>query len=168
MLWVEIHNLLGGAKSVDEIKAKWKYLRDCYLKAKRKMNQYKPSGSAAAGIPDPRFRHFSLMKFLDDSSDRQPTVSSLPASPQSTSLQSTVSTPRHSPSLDSIPAKRKKSEDLQRGILEALTTPTTNDGVDGILIRIGDSLRRFPYRDRTKLEIDILQMIYDRECELNL
>lgn len=70
-LWLEISNLLQGMATIEEIKNKWKYLRDCYLKAKKKINKYKPSGSATQEPQDPGFRYYNLMKFLDDGIERQ-------------------------------------------------------------------------------------------------
>jgi len=70
-LWTEIYNLFGGKISTIQLKAKWKYLRDCYLRAKKRVTKYKPSGSASQSTPEPGFRHFILMKFLDDSSNRE-------------------------------------------------------------------------------------------------
>ncbi|CAH1106759.1 unnamed protein product [Psylliodes chrysocephalus] len=46
-LWNEVENNLGGQMKQDDIKARWKYLRDCYIKAKRKVTTYKASGSGA-------------------------------------------------------------------------------------------------------------------------
>lgn len=46
--------------------------------------------------------------------------------------------------------------------------PKASDGVDGFLIRLGESLRRFPYRERSRLEIDIMRLVYDREVELDV
>lgn len=65
-LWLEIHNLLGGRMSVEDLQKRWRYLRDRYTKAKRKMLEYKPSGSGATTRTDPGFNYYDLLKFLDD------------------------------------------------------------------------------------------------------
>lgn len=69
-LWSEILNTIGG-NSIEELKAKWKYFKDRYMKAKKKVNTYKPSGSAFIPV-NPGFQYYNLMKFLDDSSEPQP------------------------------------------------------------------------------------------------
>lgn len=71
-LWTEVKNHLGSAMTIDEIKARWKYLRDCYTKAHKKVSEYKPSGSGADGIPPkPGFRFYDNMKFLNDTLERR-------------------------------------------------------------------------------------------------
>lgn len=68
-LWAEIYNLLEGKQTLEAIKAKWRYLRDCYMKARKKMVLYKPSGSAAETMCDPGFRYYAMMQFLNDTVD---------------------------------------------------------------------------------------------------
>ncbi|KYN28479.1 hypothetical protein ALC57_02091 [Trachymyrmex cornetzi] len=46
-LWEEIRNILGGIMSIEELQKKWKYHRDCYVRARKKMKTYVPSGSGA-------------------------------------------------------------------------------------------------------------------------
>lgn len=65
-LWGEIRNLFGDQMSVEELQKKWKYLRDCYIKARKKVTEYRPSGSEATPLPNPGFRFYELMKFIDD------------------------------------------------------------------------------------------------------
>lgn len=64
--------------------------------------------------------------------------------------------------------EKDEKKELEKGILEALSAPTQNDGVDGFLTRLGESLRKMAYRDRARIEIEIMQMVYERECELNI
>ncbi|KYN06773.1 hypothetical protein ALC62_02273, partial [Cyphomyrmex costatus] len=51
-----------------DIKQRWRYLRDCYIKAKKKEHQYVPSGSATDVSLRKRtlFRFYQQMKFLND------------------------------------------------------------------------------------------------------
>lgn len=52
--------------SIEELQKKWKY-RDCYIRARKKMKTYVPSGSGA--LPSnfkSSYRYFELMKPLDD------------------------------------------------------------------------------------------------------
>ncbi|XP_024887340.1 uncharacterized protein LOC112464530 isoform X2 [Temnothorax curvispinosus] len=67
-LWLEVSNLLGGALGPEEAKARWKYLRDNYAKARKKAKAYIPSGSAAKirGLKKSKFRFYDLMTFLND------------------------------------------------------------------------------------------------------
>ncbi|TGZ54298.1 hypothetical protein DBV15_12264, partial [Temnothorax longispinosus] len=50
----------------EEAKARWKYLRDNYAKARKKAKAYIPSGSAAktGGLKKSKFRFYDLMTFL--------------------------------------------------------------------------------------------------------
>lgn len=79
-LWMEVSNILQGSLSPEEAKARWKYLRDNYIKARKKIQTYVPSGSAATGnitAKKTRFQYYELMKLLNDSLQTRPTVSSL-------------------------------------------------------------------------------------------
>lgn len=78
-LWAEVSNTLGGAFKPEEAKVRWKYLRDNYAKARKKVKGYIPSGSAAAsGHKKSKFRFYDLMTFLNDFLETRQTVSSLP------------------------------------------------------------------------------------------
>ncbi|CAG9764554.1 unnamed protein product [Ceutorhynchus assimilis] len=184
-LWAEIHNLLEGKHSLEAIKAKWRYLRDCYMKARKKMGQYKPSGSAAGTKFDSGFRYYASMQFLNDSLEMPETVCSVPImtpnlfSPTpstSTSEQGDTEASQASISFVEVPetpsAKKRRvdeKKEFQKGVLDILTAPPkASDGVDGFLMRLGESLRRFPYRERSRLEIDIMKLVFDRESELDL
>jgi len=59
---------LLGALTLEEAKARWKYLRDNYIKARKKIQGYIPSGSVAeaANIKKSKFRFYDLMIFLND------------------------------------------------------------------------------------------------------
>lgn len=46
---------------------RWKYLRDCYVRYKRQVNVYVPSGSAAQPSKKQKmFRFYEIMQFIDD------------------------------------------------------------------------------------------------------
>lgn len=70
-LWKEISNIYGGELSPEDLQKKWKYLRDCFVRAKKKVTAYRPSGSQATPAVDPGFRHYELMKFVDDCESNQ-------------------------------------------------------------------------------------------------
>ncbi|CAG9760581.1 unnamed protein product [Ceutorhynchus assimilis] len=82
-LWSEISNIFGNKISADELAKKWKYFRDCYIRAKKKKNVYQTSSSGAMPLPDPGFRHYYLMKFIDDGESQQTTISSVATTPTS-------------------------------------------------------------------------------------
>ncbi|KYN22354.1 hypothetical protein ALC57_05245, partial [Trachymyrmex cornetzi] len=52
------------------LQARWKYLRDNYIKARKKIRAYISSGSAATAANTEnksKFQYYELMRFLDDS-----------------------------------------------------------------------------------------------------
>ncbi|KYQ53513.1 hypothetical protein ALC60_00039 [Trachymyrmex zeteki] len=63
-----------GSLSPQEAKARWKYLRDNYIKARKKVQAYVPSGSAAANTSTEKskFQYYELMRFLNDSLQTRP------------------------------------------------------------------------------------------------
>lgn len=65
--------------SPEQTKTRWKYLRDNYTKARKKIKNYIPSGSAAkaATVKKSNFRFYDLMMFLNDVLETRQTVSSL-------------------------------------------------------------------------------------------
>ncbi|XP_048515467.1 uncharacterized protein LOC105691584 [Athalia rosae] len=82
-LWLEISNTLGGM-TAEDAKKRWQYMRECYMKEKKKQHTYTPSGSAAGNSKRTSFRHYDLMKFLGDSLPNTQTISNI-AVPQSPS-----------------------------------------------------------------------------------
>lgn len=57
-----------------------------------------------------------------------------------------------------------EQNDIQKGLLEALRQPLSQpDAIDGILLRLGDGLRRLPYRERSQLEMQWLREIMQVE-----
>lgn len=57
-----------------------------------------------------------------------------------------------------------EQNDIQEGLLEALRQPLNQpDAVDGILLRLGEGLRRLPYRERSLLEIQWLRELVQVE-----
>ncbi|XP_011149897.2 uncharacterized protein LOC105189485 [Harpegnathos saltator] len=76
--WLEINFELEEKFDVENIKKRWRNLRDCYIKAKKK-TAYTPSGSAAP-ISDKKrdgFRFIDQMQFLNDSIISRPSVSNV-------------------------------------------------------------------------------------------
>lgn len=54
---------------------------------------------------------------------------------------------------------------MQAPLIEALKEPTaqTTDPLDGFLARLGEGMRRLPYRDRARLEIQFLTLLAEKE-----
>ncbi|XP_071576431.1 uncharacterized protein [Temnothorax nylanderi] len=77
-LWKEVENMLGGLMTADDAMKRWKYLRDCYVRYKRQVNAYVPSGSGAQPSKKQKiFRFYEVMQFIDDPLENAPTVSNL-------------------------------------------------------------------------------------------
>ncbi|XP_077268721.1 uncharacterized protein LOC143900854 [Temnothorax americanus] len=76
-LWKEVENMLGGLMTADDAMKRWKYLRDCYVRYKRQVNEYVPSGSGAQPKKQKMFRFYEIMQFIDDPLENAPTVSNL-------------------------------------------------------------------------------------------
>ncbi|KMQ85035.1 hypothetical protein RF55_16685 [Lasius niger] len=68
-----------GDKSIKDLQKRWKYHRDCYIRAKRKLKEYVPSGSAATSSANIKcsYKFYELMRPLDDALETKSTVSSL-------------------------------------------------------------------------------------------
>lgn len=67
---------LLGFRDAAWMKSRWTYLRDCYKKARKKVNNYVPSGSAAeAGrTQKSMFRFYTRMQFIDEAESVTPYV----------------------------------------------------------------------------------------------
>ncbi|XP_018360376.1 PREDICTED: uncharacterized protein LOC108759427 [Trachymyrmex cornetzi] len=77
------------------------------------------------------------------------------------STESKLSTQRHG-------SKRKQSSQddaYQTALIEALKEPSTQeiDPLDGFLVRLGEGMRKLPYRDRARLEIQFLTSLFEME-----
>jgi len=59
----------------------------------------------------------------------------------------------------------KKNDTLQAALIEALREPATQtiDPLDGFLVRLGEGMRKLPYRDRSRLEIQFLTLLAETE-----
>ncbi|OXU21362.1 hypothetical protein TSAR_000863 [Trichomalopsis sarcophagae] len=68
-LWMQVAKELN--QHLIEVKQRWEYLRNRYIKTRSKVLAYKPSGSAANSQNDPKdsFKFYYCMQFLNDSTD---------------------------------------------------------------------------------------------------
>lgn len=76
--WLEVAKELNDKFEVDDIKKRWRNLKDSYKKARKKATAYIPSGSATI-VSDNKdsFRFYDQMKFLNDSMNSRPTKSNI-------------------------------------------------------------------------------------------
>ncbi|XP_071578822.1 uncharacterized protein [Temnothorax nylanderi] len=77
--WEEVRNELNNNFKIEEIKKRWRNLRDCFMKAKRKNAAYIPSGSAAQSLEKSKdgFRLYEQMTFLNDCINTRPSTSNV-------------------------------------------------------------------------------------------
>lgn len=62
--------------------------------------------------------------------------------------------------------ERKKStclDQCEETLINALKESKEPSSIDGFLLRLGEGLRRLSYRQRLKLEIEILSKLYEIE-----
>lgn len=71
-LWIKVAQELN--LDSNDVKQRWEYLRNRYIKTRSQVLAYKPSGSAAKSQKDPNdsFKFYSCMQFLNDSTDPVP------------------------------------------------------------------------------------------------
>lgn len=62
-------------------------------------------------------------------------------------------------------SEKKNYAALQAALIEALREPVTQtiDPLDGFLVRLGEGMRKLPYRDRARLEIQFLTLLAEME-----
>ncbi|XP_011882824.1 PREDICTED: uncharacterized protein LOC105570318 [Vollenhovia emeryi] len=217
-LWLEVSNGMGGGKAtIKWVKNRWKDLRDAYVKARKKIKAYIPSGcdtETANKLRKSSFRFYEQMQFLETTLVTETTVSSLSIDSSSKDSSSKDSNFRSDSScsdsidlhVDSLKTsyesispkmtlnepftpsntfatltskakasknKRKRlnsteQDDIQEGLLKALCQPLNQpDAVDGILLKLGEGLRRLSYRERSKLEIQWLRELMEVEEQHN-
>ncbi|KAM0734558.1 hypothetical protein ACS0PU_011480 [Formica fusca] len=92
-----------------------------------------------------------------------PSASRIPATNSRRSLQTAnnyLDVPRQISA-----AKKQKTDVLQAALIEALKEPIaqTVDPLDGFLTRLGEGMRKLPYRDRVRLEIRFLTLLAEIE-----
>ncbi|XP_029157040.1 uncharacterized protein LOC114929632 [Nylanderia fulva] len=94
--------------------------------------------------------------------------------PPRTSISRSVSPPTLFSTLRILATnvKKQKTDVLQTALIEALKELTTQtvDPLDGFLARLGEGMRRLPYRQRAHLEIRFLTLLGEAEdlCGINI
>ncbi|XP_067203441.1 uncharacterized protein [Linepithema humile] len=172
-LWKEVENALGGLMTMDDAMKRWKYLRDCYVRYKRQINTYVPSGSAAQPSKKQKvFRFYEAMQFIDDPLESARTVCNLSdcdqvaESAQEEDLSSTSTTnstlkSRSLPSTStcsSIGNSICESRPLSRASQRSSQTPNTTSC-------LSDGMRKLSDKKCRQLQIAILQLLAEAEKE---
>ncbi|XP_020299123.1 uncharacterized protein LOC109863294 isoform X2 [Pseudomyrmex gracilis] len=187
---------MGGVLSAIEAKDRWRYLRDCYSKAKKKENEYIPSGSGAEQLLKRKnpFRFNQKMSFLDDVMlGKSPTCSSLTINTANTDKETRNIATNEPAKLVPVPLdsrgsnesdcsedaiicnsvkkkkldKSKNDHDFHDSVIAALRDPIKEtDAVDGFLITLGEGLRKLPYKERSVMQIKFLSLIMEKQEQL--
>ncbi|XP_016100243.1 uncharacterized protein [Sinocyclocheilus grahami] len=174
VLWQGIADKMGV--DVEEVKAKWKNLRDTYTRKKRLEQDGSRGGRAAK--KKKQWKYMRVMDFLDPSTEhRSVLLDSLPskieddepdedsgAEPASTSTGTSVT----SPGADIV--KRRRSETLE--LLERYLASKDakdrekdeqQDEVDLFLRSLAPALRRLPASKQSLVKLQIQKILHDAE-----
>ncbi|XP_050314863.1 uncharacterized protein LOC126749222 [Anthonomus grandis grandis] len=174
-MWLEIYKEFGENPnfSLDFLQKKWRNLRDTYVRIK---GEYLPSGSGAKRKR--KWEYFDNMSFLNDTLSFRPTVSNVPL-PRESPSTSAVPSPLTSPiSGDEGRHRQKGSQKASQNVVEGailkalekinepvqISAPTMPD-INPICQRISDMLALMPQKERTLLEIKLLQVAYEGSKE---
>lgn len=68
-------------------------------------------------------------------------------------------------------SERRRSnniDEVDKVLLEALNTNIQPCPVDGFMLRLAERMRRLPYRERSKLELEFLMKLRETEERLGL
>ncbi|XP_025270802.1 uncharacterized protein LOC105257598 isoform X3 [Camponotus floridanus] len=202
-LWQEVCNMMGDIMDVTAAKKRWKYLKDCYAKDRKKSNEYIPSGSAAPKARKNTFRFYEAMSFLNDCMETRQTVSTLPRNSsvsnnpsvsisqaltlRASSIASTFNMSENGNtasssenaeecatlSSNSYSSKKKKSKRDSNSLDEVFLTTlmaepaAQNDPISNYALSLADGLRRLPYNERAKLQIEFLSRVMEVQNRLD-
>lgn len=92
---------------------------------------------------------------------------------ESNEIPSPSSTPSCSSTSSSTLQRKKKkssgnSDEFDQMLLEILKKPSEPDPVDGFVVRLAEGMRRLPYKERSKLELEFLTKLMEVEERLGL
>ncbi|CAM4707750.1 hypothetical protein PO909_013105 [Leuciscus waleckii] len=178
VLWQGIADKMGV--DVEEVKAKWKNLRDTYTRKKRLEQDGSRSGRAAK--KKKQWKYMRVMDFLDPSTEHRSVIlDSIPgkieddepdedsgAEPASTSTGTSVTSPG---AIRSGIVKRRRSETLE--LLERYLASKDSrdrekdeqqqDEVDLFLRSLAPALRRLPASKQSLVKLQIQKILHDAE-----
>lgn len=171
-LWFEIFAEFGENPefSINFLQKKWRNLRDTYVRLKGK---YSPSGSAAK--KKKKWEYFDLLSFLNDTIGYRQTVSNIGSesiSSRTTPLDRPANSTATAPVVRGSQANVKNKNQntcVEEAIIDALArvseSSSSNESaitqINPICARISDILYKMPEKERTLLEIKLLQMAYE-------
>ena len=176
----------GHFRDLQEIQLRWRSLWDRFVK-EFQSSMAKRSGDEG-GTPPPKWRYYTLLLFLRDVIKPRKTITNVPSNqPEpspSTSTSSRASTsPSTSASISTITStsssgatntKRKRLERQTQASSAALIVEALNetshipDASDAFCTRLTAELQGLPSKARSQLEIQILQLLYEKEEECGL
>jgi len=58
------------------------------------------------------------------------------------------------------------TDELDRALLETLNTNIQSNPIDGFMLRLAEGMRRLPYMERSKLELEFLTKLRETEERL--
>ncbi|XP_048027558.1 uncharacterized protein si:ch211-207i20.3 [Megalobrama amblycephala] len=178
VLWQGIADKMGV--DVEEVKAKWKNLRDTYTRKKRLEQDGSRSGRAAK--KKKQWKYMRVMDFLDPSTEHRSVIlDSVPgkieddepdedsgAEPASTSTGTSMTSPG---AIRSGIVKRRRSETLE--LLERYLASKDSrdrekdeqqqDEVDLFLRSLAPALRRLPASKQSLVKLQIQKILHDAE-----
>uniref|UniRef100_A0A8C0YD19 Uncharacterized protein n=2 Tax=Cyprinus carpio TaxID=7962 RepID=A0A8C0YD19_CYPCA len=164
VLWQGIADKMG----VDEVKAKWKNLRDTYTRKKRLEQDGNRSGRAAK--KKKQWKYMRVMDFLDPPTEHRRYSSpdeDSGAEPASTSMGTSMTSPG---AIRSDIVKRRRSETLE--LLERYLASKDardrekdeqQDEVDLFLRSLAPALRRLPASKQSLVKFQIQKILHDAE-----
>ncbi|KAJ8957195.1 hypothetical protein NQ318_007757 [Aromia moschata] len=153
VLWEEICEALRNHNyklTTEEVKVKWKYLRDQYIRERKKLKEYIPSGASGLQqtLKTTSFKYYKIMTFLNDTVERNPTTSSRSSTDDKLDDTDNENTPK-------VKKARKKADqhcELTKAVLDFIKEPVSQTspeltGVDGFLIRLVESLKKITIQE---------------------
>ncbi|ROL40983.1 Transcription factor Adf-1 [Anabarilius grahami] len=173
VLWQGIADKMGV--DVEEVKAKWKNLRDTYTRKKRLEQDGSRSGRAAK--KKKQWKYMRVMDFLDPSTEHRSVPGKIEddepdedsgAEPASTSTGTSMTSPG---AIRSGIVKRRRSETLE--LLERYLASKDSrdrekdeqqqDEVDLFLRSLAPALRRLPASKQSLVKLQIQKILHDAE-----
>ncbi|XP_015124432.1 uncharacterized protein LOC107046342 [Diachasma alloeum] len=153
-IWRQITESSPGSFSVDEVHARWIYLRTIYLRNRGHMNTPIGTGSGVEAKSS-QFCYYDSMKFLDDFEEKAVTVEAEREFP------STAGQKRKICFGDSRKIKRAKWEVCPAGASSPKPTGSSvkTDNVDAFLAHLRDEMLKVSPADRAEAQFAIISLI---------
>lgn len=170
-LWLEIFAEFGSNPefTIEFLIKKWRNLRDTFVRIK---GEYTPSGSACQ--KKKKWEYFDSLQFLNDTVKYRPTISNVKL-PECSKTPTPLTSPEFVPQnelnselLLSSTKKKVLDKAVEGAIIQALekvnATPIITENrptINPICCRISSLLDKIPEREKTLLEIKLLQTTYE-------